>query len=145
MVTRTEPKPQAYFEWCDAWVFAALQRAICDNGNVDFTRVIGCSDVLNHAILMADEIRVALLKFAKRGLIEFDDRVVRVTPLVALMYERIARRRGGLFSVVDNTLAVLNSPRTKLPELDVDPDVSFITEKFVKGEWRRFQPTETHL
>lgn len=134
MGTHRPSRRLPYFDRSDAWVFASLQGSVSDDRSIDFALVIGVGDMLNHAILTADEIRNALVKFAKRGLVEIDGHVAKVTALVSPLHDQVAKKRGGLFSVVDNTLAVLNSPRTKLPTLDIEPDVSFVTEVFIHGE-----------
>lgn len=129
---------EKYFVWSDAWVFASLAGTVGQSGAVEFDRLIACGDLLNHAILSDKEIRDALLKLHRRGLVEVKGKKVLVLALTEVLHTKIRGMRGGLFSIPDNALKVLNSPRTDLPNIDEIPDVAFITADYVKNAYKSY-------
>lgn len=124
---------EKYFTWSDAWVFAALSGAIGKEG-FDFVAFLATGDMLNHAIMNPDEIRQGLKKLAHRGLIEIDGRSIRKTGLADELDLKVEKKRGGLFSVVDNCLSVLNSPRTDLPHVEGTPNLRFLSPTYYDGK-----------
>jgi hypothetical protein len=64
---------------------------------------------------------------------------VSVSPTASELHREARARRGGLFSIVDNTLRVLNSPRRNFPKRESAPDLRFITRSFLESAWRKFQ------
>jgi hypothetical protein len=129
---------RALFEWSDAWVFAALSGAADAAGQVDFSRLVAVADMLNHAIVTADEVRRALDKLHAAGLVEVMEGRVTVTPLATRLRRKLAGARGGAFTVVDSALGMLNSPRTSLPLVETMPDTAFITEDLMQEAHRRY-------
>lgn len=131
------PRPK-FFEWSDAWVFASLAGTVDDSGVVDFARLIACGDMLNHAIFEAREIRQAMVKLHQRGLVDVRENGVLALPIAEELLLKIRGMRGGLFSIPNNALKVLNSPKSNLPVIDHAPSVSFITSEFVRRAYKRY-------
>lgn len=130
---------EPYFAWSDAWVFAALASFANETRHVDFGLLIAAGDLLNHAIFTREEIQQALSKLHARGLVDVRDATVIVTPSATGLHEKIKTMRGGMFTVVDNTLKVLNSPRTKMPPIGPTPDVSFLTNELLKRAYEAYK------
>jgi hypothetical protein len=88
-------------EWTfgDAWVLKAASASGDDGAR--FVDVVAAGDVLNHAILMEDEVVHAVRRLVGAGLVSADDSVIVVT---AAGRSRCAPGRGGLFSQVDVVL-----------------------------------------
>lgn len=127
------------FEWSDAWIFASMRGATDDDRSIDFTYLIASSDNLNRSIPSDTEIRNALQKLYRYGLVDFKQGVIKVPLFIEEMYLKIEKKRGGLFSVVDNSLSVLNSPRTKLPIKNEDKiDLTFIDNNFVLKHYKKY-------
>ncbi len=128
---------EKYFTWADAWVFASLRGAIGEKG-FSFVSFLATADMLNHSILSLEEIKQGLAKLYMRGLIEIEKESIRKTELAERLYSKVDKKRGGLFSVVGNCLSVLNSPRTKLPDLGALPDLDFITSEYMDGKYKEY-------
>lgn len=137
-VSNRPPGSDGVFAWSDAWVFAALRGASDDAGDVDFSKLIAVADMLNHAIVTAEEVRQALTRLHGSGLVEVIGSRVTSTSLATTLHEKIAGARGGLFSIVENALRVLNSPRTGLPVVPGAPDTAFVTDDFMKEAYDRY-------
>jgi hypothetical protein len=128
---------EKYFAWSDAWVFAALRGATNGN-NFNFVSFLATADMLNHAIPSLDEVKQGFAKLYIRGLIEIENENITKTELAKTLYSKIDKKRGGLFSLVENCLGVLNSPRTKLPLLDILPDLEFITPEYMSNKYKEY-------
>ncbi len=128
---------EQYFTWSDAWVFAALRGAIDETGFY-FVSFLATGDLLNHSIMGQEEIKQGFGKLCMRGLIEIDKESIKKTDLADLLYSKVAKKRGGLFSVVDNCLTVLNSPRTKLPYINTIPNLEFITPEYMNAKYAEY-------
>lgn len=128
---------EKYFTWADAWVFAALRGAINEKG-FSFVSFLATADMLNHSLLSLEEIRQGFAKLYMRGLIEIEKESISSTELAEILYSKVDKKRGGLFSVVNNCLGVLNSPRTKLPQIDVPPDLDFITPEYMSHKYKEY-------
>ncbi|MBL8078324.1 MAG: hypothetical protein JNM55_10220 [Anaerolineales bacterium] len=128
---------EKYFAWSDAWVFASLRGATNEN-SFNFVSFLATADMLNHAILRLDEVKQGFAKLYIRGLIEIEKENIKKTELAETLYIKVDKKRGGLFSLVDNCLSVLNSPRTKLPQLDVPPDLEFITPEYMSNKYKEY-------
>jgi hypothetical protein len=128
---------EKYFAWSDAWVFAALRGATNEN-SFNFVSFLATADMLNHAILSLDEVRQGFTKLYIRGLIEIEKENIRKTELAETLYSKVDKKRVGLFSLVDNCLGVLNSPRTKLPQLDASPNLEFITPEYMSNKYKEY-------
>lgn len=72
-------------------------------------------------------------------MIEIENENIKKTELATALYAKIAKRRGGLFSVVDNCLAALNSPRIRLPHIDTSPDLDFLTPEYIIDKFKEYQ------
>ncbi len=121
------------FDWADAWVFASMKRASNDSGVVDFSLLVGVGDVLNHAIFNDSEIRTAIQKFYRYGLVDLVDHKIIPTVIAQNLFSRVDQKRGGLFAVVDNCLSVLNSPKTELViSKGKSADLDFLSSDFIK-------------
>ena len=128
-----ELKPkEKFFTWPDAWVFASLSGATSEAGQFSFSSLIATGDMLNHAIMTNEEIKQGLTKLYICGLVEIDEENINITKLAEIVYAKAKKRRGGLFSVVDNCLSVLNSPRTELADIKVVPELDFIIENHLR-------------
>ena len=127
------------FDWPDARIFAALRGAGDHAGRIDFAKLVAVADALNHAIVTAEEVRRALAKLHRAGLVEVADGRVATTPLATTLHEKVAGQRGGAFSIVDNALGLLNSPRTRLPVVGTTPDTAFVTEAFMERAYERYR------
>jgi hypothetical protein len=121
---------QVFFTWSDAWVFASLQGAFNETGQFSYSSLITAGDILNHAIMTNEEIKDGLIRLYTRGLLEIDRENIKVTKLAKKLYVEIEKKQGGLFSVVDNCLEVLNSPRAKLPYIKVDAQLEIFIKNF---------------
>jgi hypothetical protein len=77
-----------------------------------------------------EEIKDGLIRLYTRGLLEIDRENIKVTKLAKKLYVEIEKKQGGLFSVVDNCLEVLNSPRAKLPYIKVDAQLEIFIKNF---------------
>lgn len=119
---------EAFFTWSDAWVFASLKGSFDETGRFQPASLITIGDMLNHSILSNAEVKQGLAKMAMRGLVEVKEKNIELTTLAKTLYARVEKMRGGLFSVVDNCLKVLNSPRSHLPHVEVNSDLGFIDE-----------------
>jgi hypothetical protein len=131
------------FEWSDAWVFASLRGAADEEGQIDFARLIGVADMLNHAIVTAEEVRRALAKLHMSGLVEVFGARVTTTALAETLHEKIGGMRGGAFAIVDHALRLLNAPGTRLPVVASTPDTTFVTEGFMTEAYERYLPKTT--
>jgi hypothetical protein len=127
------------FEWSDAWIFASMRGATNDDRSIDFTYLIASSDNLNRSIPSYTEIRNAFQKLYRYGLVDFKEGVIKVPFFIEEMYLKIEKKRGGLFSIVDNSLSVLNSPRTKISIKNENKiDLTFIDDNFVLKHYRKY-------
>ncbi len=125
------------FTFSDAWVFASLIR-LGNSGQLDLSDLIAIGDGLNHAILMAKEIKQGLIKCQKWGLVKIDNRRYTLTNRARTICQELSKTRGGLFSVIDNTLAKLNSKTTALePTAKIKP-CNFITVQAVHKGYERY-------
>lgn len=127
-----------FFTHSDAWVFASLRGGINDTGQFSFASFLATGDMLNHAIMTVEEIKQGLTKLHMRGLVEIEGENIKVTKLSETLYNKIEKMRGGLFSVVENCLKVLNSPRTKLPQIENKPNLEFITENYLNIKHKEY-------
>lgn len=133
-----------YFDWSNAWVFCALGDAHDDSGRVVFSALVGAGDFLNHAIFNDAEIHQGLSRLHQRGIVDVHDGSVTVTPLAKSLHSKIRSMRGDLFSMVDNALKALNSPRANLPFVQDLPDLRFITREFLAETYQiHTQPPHT--
>jgi hypothetical protein len=121
---------EEFFIWADAWVFASLQGAFDGTGQFSYSSLLTAGDILNHAIMTNEEVSAGFIKLYMRGLLEIDEQSIKVTKLAEMLYIKIQKKRGGLFSVVDNCLAVLNSPQTKLPHIEIDAQLEIFIKNF---------------
>ncbi len=80
-----------------------------ESGRVKLPALLASADVLNHAIPTLREIKSALRALHRRGLIRVTKRPILVCAAAAALHHEAFSRRGGLFSILDNTLYVLNS------------------------------------
>lgn len=126
------------FAWSDAWIFAALQGADDESGQVALWKLIAVADMLNHAIVSVDELRQALLRLHGSGLVQVVDGQVFRTSLADSLHRKVRRMRGGMFSIVDNALKVLNSARTSLPVVERAPDLKFLTRRTTSRAHREY-------
>jgi len=90
---------EKYFTRTDAWVFASLRGAIYEKG-FSFVSFLATADMLNHANLTLEEIKLGLAKSYMRGLIEIEKENIRKTDLAETLYAKIDKKRGGLFSII---------------------------------------------
>lgn len=131
------------FTWEDGWIFASLTGGKASSNLVD---IVAAADVLNHAIPTAQELRAALRRLHAGGLVTIRARTVGLTPHGLRVYADGIKRRGGLFSVVDNMVKALNLPRHRLPPSPEKANVSFVTAPLIArshAEYeRRLRPAE---
>ena len=115
------------FSWTEAWVFASLGGGTESDKGVTLECVISNGDVLNRAIFTAEEIQDGLRQLYRSGLVMTARNRIFITDHGKSVYENAMTRRGGLFSIVDNTQKALNTPRIKHPELDGEIDLEFVS------------------
>lgn len=121
------------FNSSDAWVFASFRGAIDNKSKINFSTLISVGDSLNRSILTADQIRKAIGKFYRYGIIKIKEETIYFDNSFDYLFEKIDKKRGGLFSVIENTQNVLNSPRIKLEEIDFEAqDFRFINDDFIE-------------
>jgi hypothetical protein len=125
------------FQFSDAWILASLSGSSAEGSRL--AELISAADVLNRAIPTAAEIRGALTSLHRSGLVEVSRDRVRLTEHGAAVVATAGRRRGGLFQVVGNVQDVLNSPRTRHPEIDGSPDLSFVTQQAMDAADREYR------
>ncbi len=128
---------EKFFNQADAWVFASLRDAT-DEKDFSFVSFLATADLLNHAIMTQEEIKQGFAKLYMRGLIKIDKENIKKTDLAETLYEKISKKRGGLFSVVGNCFYVLNSPRTKLPFINTPSDLEFVTPDYVDSKYKEY-------
>ena len=126
------------FIWTDAWVFASLERATAPSGRVLFPQLLHGADILAHTAPTAGEIKHAFRALHRRGLVRVAKGAVFLSPAAPGLHHQARAKRGGLFSVVDNTLRALNSARQNFPKLKSAPDLRFITRSLLQRAWREF-------
>jgi len=116
----------------------SANQGINESGKLDFVSFLAAGDMMNHAIMTSNEIKNGFNKLYLRGLLNIDGENIKLTTLSESIFNKISKMRGGLFSTVDNCLKTLNSPRSKLPELDEGPILEFITEEFVNDIYKKY-------
>jgi len=121
--------PTLRFTWTDAWILASLNASTAEQPVVALAELIATADYLNHAIPTLQELRSSLRTLHAHGLVEPREKKVALTPHGAAIYAKGRAKRGGLFSIVDNMLKVLNSPRVKHPQPIQPATFSFITDR----------------
>ena len=117
------------FIWTDAWIFASLNTSAAEQPGVALAELIATADYLNHAIPTLRELRSSLQTLHAHGLVEPREKKVALTPHGTTIYTKGLAKRGGLFSIVDNMLNALNSPRAKHPQPTQPATFSFITQR----------------
>ena len=125
------PKPHSASEaltWADAWIFASLERATARSGRILLPQLLHAADLLNRAVPTTGEIQQAFRALYRRGLIRVRNGAIFVSSAASSLYQRARAKRGGLFSLVDNTFLVLNSSRHRFAIRQSVPDLRFITE-----------------
>jgi hypothetical protein len=127
------------FTWADAWIFASLECATAPSERILFPQLLHGADMLSHAVPTSGEIKHAFRTLHRRGLVRVTNGAVFVSPTASELHHEARAKRGGLFSIVDNTLRVLNSPRRNFATLESVPDLRFITRSFLQRAWREFQ------
>ena len=124
------------FIWADAWIFASLECATDPSGRILFPQLLHGADMLNHAVPSLGEIKHAFRALHRRGLIRVAKGAVFLSPAASGLHREARAKRGGLFSIADNTFRVLNSPRRNFAKLESVPDLRFITRSFLQRAWR---------
>jgi len=122
MAPRAKP-----FVFEDAWLFAALCDPPAKTAAEHWGAIITRGDVLNRAILSFSEVERAVPKLFRHGLIAITGGRVVLTDHGRKVYENGLARRGGLFSIVSNMLAALNSNRIRHPTASQSPNLRTIT------------------
>jgi hypothetical protein len=125
--------------WADAWIFASLACATNPSGRILFPQLLHGADILNHAVPTLGEIKHAFRALHRRGLVRVRNGAVFLSPTASGLHHEARAKRAGLFSIVDNTVRVLNSPRRNFAKLECVPDLRFITRSFLQRAWREFQ------
>jgi hypothetical protein len=128
---------EKFFTRTDAWVFASLRSAM-DEKDFSFVSFLATADMLNHAMMSLEEIKQGLTKLYARGLIVIEKENIKKTDLAEILYSKIDKKRGGLFSIIGNCFDVLNSPRTKLPYIDTQPDLEFLTLEYLDDKEKEY-------
>jgi hypothetical protein len=127
-----------YFLWSDAWVFAALLRSTRDGKQIDLPLLIGAGDLLNHSIFSVDEIANALQKLQKRGIIAVSRKRITYSNEAYSIDQRASKMKGGLFSLVDSFLKIMNSMASGLPVLKETHGFDFITDELIKDAYMQY-------
>ena len=91
--------------------------------------LVSDADCLNRSIPTYGEVVRALLKLGQNGLVEQEGEKFYVTTYGCKIFENARNRRGGLFSIAQNTVKALNSPRFHHPYQDEGLDLTFLTEE----------------
>ncbi|MEQ9266298.1 MAG: hypothetical protein RLN81_13800 [Balneolaceae bacterium] len=125
------------FSFSDAWIFVSLRGSLNDNNLVSFPKLLMTADYMNRAIPTHTEIRNAFEKFYVYGFVEVNETEILINQVVDELYELVAKKRGGLFSVAENAKTVLNSKRNKLePIRNRNLDFQFITQNFIENAYK---------
>ncbi len=103
------------FTWQDAWVFLALSTYDTTPKPIDLAKIIEAGDILNRAIFTLKELQAGFSKLAEYGLITVEHDQIKISEDARKIIHKVQQSKGGLFSMVDNALKRLNSPRLKLP------------------------------
>ena len=89
------------FSFSDAWVLTALYSSHRDLDNLDFSGIIAAGDGLNNAILSAEEIRNAFIKFQSTGLIEKLSTKIEYSEKGKELIQQCLETKGGQFSRIE--------------------------------------------
>lgn len=103
------------FSCADAWVFTCLYYHQENNSRFDLRLLIEVADVLNHAILLEEEILSAFAKLQTTGILKVRYLKIQHSEFGMEIIEKAKRTRGGLFMRVEITKKKLNSTRNKFP------------------------------
>ena len=116
-----------YFESSDAWVFVALFNYNDEIKPLDLKEIIARGDWVNHSIFTSEELCQGFEKLISKGLIELNSKGLLLTKEGCAVKEKITNGKGGIFSMVENTLRRINSPKLKLRKIDkIEIDLSDI-------------------
>ncbi|WP_298868261.1 hypothetical protein [uncultured Gimesia sp.] len=105
--------PEKIFSVSDAWVFTCLYYHQENHSRFDLRLLIGAADMLNHAILLEEEILSAFEKLQTTGILKVRYLKIQYSELGMEIIEKAKRTRGGLFMRVEITEKKLNSTRNK--------------------------------
>jgi hypothetical protein len=115
------------FSFADAWIFTSLGNATPPAEGTPLVDIVRNADMLNHAIPNYDEVRNAMIILFRHGLVDVGrDGPIR-TAHGQMGADNGLARKGGLFSIVDNTLSALNSNRIKHPLVEGSPNLRKLT------------------
>ncbi|MDF1743399.1 MAG: hypothetical protein P1V19_06860 [Gimesia sp.] len=107
--------PEKIFSQADAWVFTALCGTHENNSRFDLRLLIGAADMLNHAILLEEEILSAFVILQTTGILKVRYLKIQYSEMGMEIIEKAKRTRGGLFMRVEISEKKLNSTRNKFP------------------------------
>lgn len=129
-----------YFEWNDAWVFVSLFIYDETFRPVELSEIIASGDMVNHAILMPNELRQGFSKLTLQELIEVKENKIRLTQKGVIIKDKIKKEKGGLFSMIDNTLKKLNSSRFKLNTHKIYSEIkyTFLKDELVEKGYKKY-------
>ena len=117
------------FSWSDAWVYTSLCMILKADNSLDLSMLIGCADMLNHSILLKDEINCAFTKFVQYQLISVNENKISLTALGNEIYNKSEKVKGGMFSRVDITLRKLNSKQSGIEATPIQSIIEYFNEK----------------
>ncbi|MAP08509.1 MAG: hypothetical protein CMM00_06705 [Rhodopirellula sp.] len=121
------------FGFTTAWIFASVT---ADDG-ADLATLLGTADSLNHAIPTFEEVTRGLKSLHACGLINIGDSLIQLTSHGRAVADAGYARRGGRFAIPDNMRKSLDAALH--PEIDSDPDLSFITEESLSAAYETYR------
>ncbi len=95
------------FEWSDGWLLMSV--LWCGDDGADLSTIIGVGDMLNHAIFNLEELRDGFRRLLAAGLVAEENGQFQATVSAREMYQKIRRRRLGMFTQVEAMAQMLRS------------------------------------
>lgn len=96
------------FSDSDAWVFASMILSFKNNDILNLRKIISAGDYLNHSILTLKELRSALVKFQKSGIIEISESRIKFMIIGKNLKRKCLKLRKGLVPNIETAFHVLN-------------------------------------
>lgn len=109
-------KENPVFSSSDAWVFASLILSFKNNEKLNIRKIISAGDYLNHSIFSLKELRAALIKLQKSGIIRISGSGIKLTRGGGRLKKECLKIRKGLVPDIKTALQVLNEKPISISE-----------------------------
>ncbi|MHA1193988.1 MAG: hypothetical protein ACTSP9_17150, partial [Promethearchaeota archaeon] len=105
------------FTWKDCWVITSVlwtRGKEIDINISNLSDMIGIGDAINRAIFYLSDMKQALVKAQKKGLISIYDHKIQVSKIGEEIQTLVKKHKGGVFELVEIVQTTLNSTKLDL-------------------------------